>query len=286
LQEAAWVSTPAAQEASRQGVPDGWLRHPPVPLQVPSVPQLVAGVTAHIALGSDTPDGTLVQVPTEPPTVQLRQLPVQALSQQTPSAQTVETHSAPELHALPLGFLPQMLAWHWLGGMHWELASQEGKQAPVAVLQRNGEQAWVAPGRQVPLPSQNEAATALSPLQAGAAHWVVAGCRRHPPEPLQVPSRPQLLVGWAAQRASGSTLPGGTLLQLPTDPGTLQLWQVAVQAALQQTPWAQKLLPHSSARAQICPSPFLPQDVFAQMLGAKQSLVLAQVFPQAVPLHL
>jgi hypothetical protein len=156
----------------------------------------------------------------------------------------------------------------------------------VAVLQRNGAQAWVAPGRQVPLPSQNEAATALSPLQEGAAHWVVGGCMRQPPEPLQVPSRPQVLVGWAAQRASGSTFPGGTLVQLPTDPGTLQLWQVAVQALLQQTPWAQKLLAHSSGRAQICPSPFFPQDAVWQTLGAAQSLVVAQVFPQAVPLHL
>ncbi len=75
------------------------------------------------------------------------------------------------------------------------MASHDGKQPPVAVLQRNGAQAWVAPGRQVPLPSQNEAATALSPLQEGAAHWVVGGCMRQPPEPLQVPSRPHVLVG-------------------------------------------------------------------------------------------
>jgi hypothetical protein len=223
LHEAARTASPLLQEASRQGVPDGWLRQPPLPLQVPSVPQLVAGVPAHIALGSATPDGTLVQVPTAPPTVQLRQLPVQASLQHTPSAHTPDTHSGPDPQELPLGFFPQMLFWHWFGGMHWAVASHEGKQAPVALLQRNGEQAWLAPGRQVPLPSQNEAATALSPLQDGEAHWVVAGCRRQPPEPLQVPSRPQVLVGWAAQRASGSTPPGATLLQVPTAPGMLQL---------------------------------------------------------------
>jgi hypothetical protein len=61
---------------------------------------------------------------------------------------------------------------------------------------------------------------------------------------------------------------------------------VAVQALLQHTPWAQKLLAHSSARAQICPSPFLPQDEPWQMLGVAQSLVVPQVLPQAVPLHL
>jgi hypothetical protein len=169
--------------------------------------------------------------------------------------------------------------------MHCEVASQDGKQAPVALLHRNGEQAWVAPGRQVPLPSQNEAATALSPLQAGAAHWVVAAYSRQPPLPLQVPSRPQVLVGWAAQRASGSTPPGATLLQVPTAPGMLQLWQVAVQALLQQTPWAQKLLRHSSPRAQIWPRPFRPQEPPWQVLGMTQSLLLAQVLAQAVPLH-
>ena len=94
------------------------MRQPPLPLQVPSVPQLVAGVTAHIAFGSTTPAVTFVQVPTEPPTVQLRQLPPQASLQQTPSAQIPETHSGPEPQAPPLGFLPQMLLWHWLGGMH------------------------------------------------------------------------------------------------------------------------------------------------------------------------
>jgi hypothetical protein len=286
LQVAAGVATPAAHEASRQGVPEGWLRQAPAPLQVPSVPQLVAGVTMHMPLGSATPEGTLVQVPTEPPTVQLRQPPAQASLQQTPSAQMPETHSGPALQEVPLPFLPQMLLWHWLGGTHWLLASQDEKQAPLLALHLNGAQAWVAPARQVPLPSQNDAATALSPLQDGAAHWVVAGCMRQPPDPLQVPSRPQLFVGWAAQRASGSTPPGGTLVQVPTDPGTLQLWQVAPQALLQHTPWAQKLLAHSSPRAQICPSPFFPQDVPWQVFGAWQSLLVPQVFPQAVPLHL
>jgi hypothetical protein len=112
LHEAASTWTPSAQEASRQGVPDGWLRHMPLPLQVPSVPHPVAGVTAHIPLGSATPEGTLVQVPTEPPTVQLRQLPPQASLQQTPSAQMVDTHSAPAPQGLPLGLRPQMLLWH------------------------------------------------------------------------------------------------------------------------------------------------------------------------------
>jgi hypothetical protein len=144
----------------------------------------------------------------------------------------------------------------------------------------------VAPAAQVPLPLQNEAATELPPLQLAPAHWVVAGYSRQAPAPLQVPSRPQVVVAWAGQRASGSTPPSGTLPQVPAMPGRLQLWQVAVQALLQQTPWAQKLLAHSSARVQMAPSDLLPQDMFWQMLGLWQSLLLAQVAPQAVPLHL
>jgi hypothetical protein len=144
----------------------------------------------------------------------------------------------------------------------------------------------VAPGVQVPLPLQNDAARAPSATQLGPAHWVVVGYSRQAPAPLQVPSWPQLLAGWVLQRLPGSTPPAGTLPQVPARPGRLQLWQVPVQPLLQHTPWAQKLLAHSSARAQIAPSDFLPQLVFWQVFGAWQSLLVLQVLPQLVPLHL
>jgi hypothetical protein len=128
------VAVPPLQVASRQGVPAGHTRQAPAPLQVPSLPQVFMAVMGHIPLGSGVPAATLVQVPTDPVTVQLLQLPVQASLQQTPSTQLFDRHSGPELQLPPSGLRPHMLLWHWLGDTHWVLLSQLLKQLPVALL--------------------------------------------------------------------------------------------------------------------------------------------------------
>ena len=69
---------------------------------------------------------------------------------------------------------------------------------------------------------------------------------------------PQVVEAVAGQRPSGSP-PEFTLLQLPTVPARLHDLQAPLQAALQQTPCAQKLLLHSFGAEQRAPSGFSPQ---------------------------
>ena len=103
------IAVPPVQLASRQGVPAGQRRQAPMPLQVPSLPQVLIAVIGHMPLGSAVPAATLVQVPTDPLTVQLRQVPVQASLQHTPSTQVFDRHSGPELQLCPSGLRPHML---------------------------------------------------------------------------------------------------------------------------------------------------------------------------------
>jgi len=81
------VKTALAHEPSLHTVPTAYLRHAPTPSQTPSLPQLAEPWSAHSPSGS-LPVVTGAQVPSFPPVnsaLQLVQVPVQALSQQTPS---------------------------------------------------------------------------------------------------------------------------------------------------------------------------------------------------------
>jgi hypothetical protein len=70
----------------------------PVPSQVPSVPHEDACLSAQTPCGSAPPSATGEQVPSDFERAQLRQLPVQVVAQQTPSAQKVLAHSLPAAH--------------------------------------------------------------------------------------------------------------------------------------------------------------------------------------------
>jgi hypothetical protein len=72
----------------------------------------------------------------------------------------------------------------------------------------------------------------------------------------------------------------GTLVQVPGLPATAQERQVPVQAAPQQIPCSQKPELHSTALPQVAPTGFLPQLPLRQLLGATQSLSLAQIVRQ------
>jgi hypothetical protein len=74
---------------------------------VPSVPQLVALMSVHWLKGS-TPAATEAQVPTVPVSAHDRQIPTQAVAQQTPCSQKFELHSVAPPHVAPIGFLPQL----------------------------------------------------------------------------------------------------------------------------------------------------------------------------------
>jgi hypothetical protein len=97
-----------------------------VPSQVPSVAQEDACWSTQTWWGSALPRGADAQVPSEVDRAQLRQLPVQAVAQQTPSAQKPLEHSPPAEQGWPSALGPQLpftQAWpaaqspspvHWL----------------------------------------------------------------------------------------------------------------------------------------------------------------------------
>lgn len=74
----------ATQISPAQTVLAGYSRHSPVPLHLPSVPQLAAVMSAHIRRGSGAPTATELQRPKLPAMEQLRHAPTQAVLQQMP----------------------------------------------------------------------------------------------------------------------------------------------------------------------------------------------------------
>jgi hypothetical protein len=121
---------------------------------------------AHIAAvrslqtpcGSAPPAAIEVHVPSEPETAQLRQAPVQVVSQQSPSAQCALTQSASAVHVCPFTFCPQVPAEAPVGivqlcpGAQSVWLEQYSVQAPFA--QAKFPQLKVLAARQVPRPSQ------------------------------------------------------------------------------------------------------------------------------------
>jgi hypothetical protein len=93
----------------------------------------------------------------------------------------------------------------------------------------------------------------VAPEQEGGLQMAPCGYRRHAPAPSQAPSPPQLSLPWSGHCSRGS-VPTSAGRQAPTLPCDAQDMQVAVQAALQQTPSAQKPLRHSTAALQGVPS--------------------------------
>lgn len=103
---------PAAHFSGLQMVPALYLRQPPVPSHVPSVPQPAAPRSTQTARGSTAPAAMAVQVPGADCNAQLWQAEVHALSQQTPSTQSPLAHSPAAPHGWPFGFGPQLPFWH------------------------------------------------------------------------------------------------------------------------------------------------------------------------------
>ena len=99
---------PLAHCSGAHSVPVRYLWHPPEPSQVPSVPHDEACWSVQTPCGSAEPSGTGAQVPSEVESEQLRQVPVQSLSQQTPSAQKPLPHSVPAEQGWPSDFGPQL----------------------------------------------------------------------------------------------------------------------------------------------------------------------------------
>jgi hypothetical protein len=124
------VSVEPAQVAAMHRVPTAYLRQPPAPSQVPSVPHAPGPPSAHWPSGS-LPAGTLVQVPRLPGTAQDRQLPVHMVAQQTPCWQNPALQSASLPQVPPGGARPQLLFVHTLPGLQSALVLQVVRHWPV-----------------------------------------------------------------------------------------------------------------------------------------------------------
>jgi hypothetical protein len=167
--------------------------------------------------------------------LQAWQVSVQAVPQQTPSAQNALAHWFGLVQAAPRARLARQMFWSQKKPV-WQLPSTV-QLAPHDVPMQVPPPGQVreAPAWQVPAPSQVLAANSVVPWQRPAAHSVLAAYRRQPPVPLQVPSRWHMATGSWGQSLPGSS-PAATIVQRPSLPLALQRWQVPAQADSQQTP--------------------------------------------------
>jgi hypothetical protein len=276
-QRPASVCVEPVQVCMPQARPGAYSRQAPAPLHDPSVPQLFEPESAHWFNGSVLA-GTAVQTPRLPASAHDVQIPVQAPAQQTPCWHEPEAHSVPAAQSVPLTFLPQIVPLQTLPPEQSALVVQAVRHVP-AVPQEYGSQPCCEPRTHMPAPSQRPGSVAVTPVQAGGMHCVPDANRRQAARPLHIPSLPQVEAPWSAHWPSGS-LPSGTLVQVPTLPGTLHERQVPVQAAPQQTPCSQKPELHSGPPPHAAPIGFLPQLLLMQLLGATQSASVVQMVRQ------
>src|SRR5688572_16685420 len=123
------------QVPGAQMVPSGYLRHAPLPLQVPSVPHELLPMSWHAPRGSGPPTRAMVQLPGTVPRAQDRHGPWQASEQQTLSTQRLLAHSTPSWQGWPRPFFPQLPALHTMPVTQSVSAVQVARQAPVAAEQ-------------------------------------------------------------------------------------------------------------------------------------------------------
>ena len=96
------VTASPAQFPALQGEPEGYRSHLPAPSHMPSRPQVAASLLAQsLAVRGTLPAGTGRQVPSELSSEQVMQVPVHALSQQTPSTQNPLLHWVSQEQARP-----------------------------------------------------------------------------------------------------------------------------------------------------------------------------------------
>jgi hypothetical protein len=235
-----------------QTVSAAYLEQPPMPSQTPDWPQLDSALRVHTWWGSAAPSVVGAQVPRRPDCAQLTHGPVQAMLQQTPSAQKPEAHCDPALQMAPSGFGPQLPFTHFEPTQS-PSEEQVARQAPVA-SQLNGAQMTVGPAVQVPSPSQTRPPFIAAPSQDPRWQVVPRTKLRQAPAPSHVPSRPQVGGSGAGRPlAVRGAAPAGTKAQIPWEPGVLQDLQVSVQLLLQQTPSTQNPLAQSPPQPQAAP---------------------------------
>lgn len=212
------VADCAGHEGPRHIVLVPHFRQAPAPLQVPSLPQLDSAAAVQLPSLSAPPAGMLLQVPSIPWSAQLLHTPVHAPSQQTPSTHWPVLHSSPLAQAPPLSLRPHSPISQRRDGMHWPSSIHELKQSVPPALHTYGLHSRRTPAAQVPSPLHVDCPVALPAAQAAAAQTVPLAYLRQAPEPLHVPSLPQLAGPWSWQPPVGSTPPAGTGVQVPALP--------------------------------------------------------------------
>jgi hypothetical protein len=216
--------------------------HVPIPSQ-----DWFAPVQAGTPLASSWPEGTLEQTPTALGTLQDLQVPLQAMSQHTPSKHWPLMHWLPAVHVLPSlslhapvesqAFMPEQTfvgfesspAVMFVHVPTLPMALHVRQAAVHAVAQQT-------PSMQKPLVHS-----------ADIAH-IWPSSFLHVPRPSHefVPIQP-----------GKSSFALGTFVHVPTLPATLQALHVPAHVALQQTPSTQKPLKQSPAAPQTAPLIFL-----------------------------
>jgi hypothetical protein len=131
LQVRAGVKVETEQVAPTQIVPWMYWRQAPPPLQVPSVPQVPAPVSAHWVVGTGgCPAGTLLHVPSTPVSAHDLHVAVQAVAQQTPCAQMPLAQSVFAVQVVPLGRLVQTFDEQILGEAQSAVTMHDVLHAP------------------------------------------------------------------------------------------------------------------------------------------------------------
>lgn len=113
-------------------------------------------------------------MPIRPLWSQLTQAPLQATSQQNPSAQKFDAHCEAAVQTAPIGFGPQ-LPFTQLTPLAQSVSEvQATTHAFVWVSQPNGAQIVAGPDVQVPWPSQTRTSLTAAPSQVPGAQVVPA----------------------------------------------------------------------------------------------------------------
>jgi hypothetical protein len=209
-----------------------------------------------------------------------------AVAQQTFCAQLLWRHWLAVVHGWPSGNLPQLPLTQLFGDTQSAVVPQVILQAFVVASHTYGSHSVLVTDLHTPAPSHVRCGVCVDPTQVGAAHWVVLGQKRQAPLPLQVPSVPQVVDTVVAHCVAGvGAAPIGTLLHAPTLPVSAHDLHVPVQALLQQTPWAQNVLMHSTPAVHEAPLGFLPHDTLMHELGARHCALVVQALKHLVPLQ-
>jgi hypothetical protein len=158
-------------------VPAAQNRQAPVPLHIPSVPQVFDAVVAHWVAGvGAVPAGMLLQVPGLVESAHDLHVPVQAWLQQTPCAQKPESHSFATVHGAPVGLRVQAPPLQMLGATQSvvEVAVvQLVRQAPAVMSQVYFPHGTAVAVPQVPAPSQARGESAVVVfMHVGLPHCV------------------------------------------------------------------------------------------------------------------